>query len=239
MLLQLAHRRGSGLIVSYERVLLLIGSARQPASTSESLGAYLLEHLREKGLHTRSLLIHKLITTPDRRSELLKAVDGADLIILAFPLYADSPPSVVMGTMKLIAEHRETVKPPAKQGLAVIVNCGFPDARNNDTAVAICRRFALESGMEWAGGLALGEGDAIIGMPLRTRGRVVRNVVKSLDLAAAALAAGRPISQEARELMAKPMIPLWAYPWYARVGVMRWAWKRGGWGKLHDRPFKQ
>jgi len=42
-------------------------------------------------------------------------------------------------------------------------------------------------------------------------GGMVRNVTRSLDLAAAALAEGKPVPQEAVELMAKPLVPAWGY----------------------------
>lgn len=42
-----------------------------------------------------------------------------------------------------------------------IVNSGFPEAFHNDTALAILRRFAAETGFQWAGGLALGGGGTI------------------------------------------------------------------------------
>jgi len=60
----------------------------------------------------------------------------------------------VVCAMELIAECRSSTN----MRLAVISNCGFPEAQHNNVAIAICRRFALASGLEWAGGLALGDG---------------------------------------------------------------------------------
>ena len=44
-----------------KRVLLLVGSAKQPHSTSESLGTYLIEKLKGNGFETETLFIHKSI----------------------------------------------------------------------------------------------------------------------------------------------------------------------------------
>jgi len=121
--------------------------------------------------------------------------------------------------MELIAKHRKTTENPPKQRLLAISNCGFPEAHHNDTALAICRRFALESGIEWAGGLALGGGEAIHGRSLNDAGGMVRKVKKSLDLTAATLAEGKSVPEEAVKLMSKPFIPTWMYILF---GGMRW-----------------
>lgn len=43
---------------------------------------------------------------------------------------------------------------------------------------------------------------------------MVRNVTKSLDLTAAALAEDRSLPQEAVNLMARPIIPFWTYTFF-------------------------
>ena len=91
---------------SPRRALLLIGSAKRPRSTSESLGTYLLERLAEKGFAVESVLIHQSLRQDERHEALLAAIDRADLLVLAFPLYIDSLPSVVVRTMELIARRR-------------------------------------------------------------------------------------------------------------------------------------
>ena len=91
--------------------------------------------------------------------------------------------------------------------MLAIANCGFPEAQRNATALAICRQLADEAGFAWAGGLALGEGGAIVGRSLAEVGGMAHNVVDALDLAAAALAAGEPAPTEAVALLARPFIP--------------------------------
>lgn len=63
-----------------------------------------------------------------------------------------------------------------------IANCGFPEANQNRFALAICEQFALETGIQWVGGLALGMGGNISGKSFDKLGSMVANVKKSLDL---------------------------------------------------------
>ena len=224
---------------SGKRALLLVGSPRGAKSNSESLGAYLLDQLRESGLETEKLRIYALLKSDEGRGKLLGAVDRAGIIVLAAPLYADSAPSGVIRAMELMLEARRGQEAPKKPWFVAIVNCGFPEARQNDTALRIYRRFAAEAGLEWAGGLALGGGEAIGRRPLDKTGRMLRRVRHSLDLAADALADDRPVPDEAVALMAKPVIPKWLY---LSVGGMSWkrqARKEGAAQRLHDRPYER
>jgi len=222
-----------------KRTLLLIGSPRGPKSTSESLGAYLLKKLQGYGLETEKVYIYPSLRSDEGRVILLRAVESSDLLILSFPLYVDSLPSPAIAALELIAEHRKTSKKPKSQKLLAIANNGFPEADQNDTALAICSRFASETGIEWVGGLALGGGEAIRGRPLDEAGGMARNVKKALDLAAAAMAEGKSMPQEAKALMAKPLAPIWMYVWF---GNRRWksqAKKHGAQNKLFHRPYQK
>ncbi len=56
---------------------------------------------------------------------------------------------------------------------------GFLKPAKNSTAVAICRRFAFEAGIEWAGGLSLGGGGAVARKQTRRRRRHVAERTES------------------------------------------------------------
>ena len=220
--------------MSAKRVVLLIGSPKGHGSSSESLGACLLDRLYEKGWTSERVRLRPSVKTDEGRARMLEAVDAADLLVFSFPLYVDSLPAAVIRGMELIAERRRAV--PKKQRMLAIVQCGFPEAHQNDTALAICRRFASEAGLEWAGGLSLGMGGAIGGKPLGERGGMARRMVRALHLTADALADGQPAPEEARALMARRMMPTWLYLW---IGNRMWksmARKRGV-KDLYARPF--
>ena len=61
-------------------------------------------------------VIHAL-RSPEATQALLEAADGADLLILATPLYVDSLPSGVIRALELIAERRRGLRRPARRAL--------------------------------------------------------------------------------------------------------------------------
>jgi len=216
---------------------LLIGSPKGPRSVSDALGSYLLERLKEHGVNTNKLYIQQALATGQGASALLSAVKEADILILAAPLYADSHYSGVIRMMELVHENQKKQTQSKRRIMAAISNSGFPEARHNDVSLAISRKFALDCGFEWAGGLALGGGQSIAGKSLEKAGGQVRNVKKALDLAAAALAKGEAIPEEAAKLMAKPMVPKWLY---LLIGNIGWYWqarKKGCREQLDHRPY--
>ena len=121
---------------------------------------------------------------------MLDAIDKADLVLLAFPLYVNSLPAPVIHALETIVMQR------ASQGenkhlplFAAIANCGFPEPGHNATALAICENFPRLSNFTWAGSLALGAGEGMIhGTPLNEMDGRVIPLKKALDLAAEALA---------------------------------------------------
>ena len=222
---------------SAERVLLLVGSPKRKRSTSFALGNHLLSRLREHGFETE-IRITSAPLKPDTSGEsLLDFIHQADIVILAFPLYVDSLPYPVIRILEDIAEYRRKNAPLKDQRLLAIVNCGFPEAHQNHTALAICRQFAMETGFQWAGGLGLGGGGIINGTPLPRMKGVTRWVIKSLNMTADALASGKPMPPEAVSLMAKPMIPNRMYLFFAGRSWRRTARKHGVLKNLDDRPY--
>ena len=220
-----------------KNVLLLVGSAKRPHSNSESLGDYLCQRLAERGFETETQRLYRALRSEEGIEALLAATDRADLIVLAAPLYVDCLPALVIQALERIAAHCQGRAEKA-QRLVALLNCGFPEAAHNDTALAICRQFAREAGFEWAGGLSLGGGQAIGERPLVELGGMMRHAVQALDLTAEALAAGQPIPSEAVEEMAKPFIPAWTYTVMGGLGWRQQAKKHGAQKALHARPYQ-
>jgi hypothetical protein len=219
------------------RALLLIGSGKPVHSNSESLGGYLLSGLARRGFQTRPLKIPHTLRAPGGAAAITEAVRQASLVVLATPLYWDSLPAAVIEAMEAVAEDRRNRPPENRQRLVAILNSGFPEARQSDTALAICRRFAKETGFEWAGGLAMGAGGAVAERPLDQAGRRVRHVARALDLAAEALARGESVPEATVRLMAKPILPAWAFVLYGRWLWPRWARRFGAQKRLRDKPY--
>ncbi len=244
-----------------ERVVLLIGSGRartagdagtdrNPAgrrrrgaaprrSTSEALGAYLADALGGLGLPCETLLVQRCLRSEEARRGMLAAIREASLLVLSFPLYWDSLPAALTRALELIAEDRRSNPPTHAHRLVAMVNGGFPEAAQCETALGICRQFARESGLTWVGGLALGGGETLGGRPLARLGRRARHVAHALDLTAAALVAGQPVPPPAVRLMAVPLVRA---PLYRLVGNLGWWWRSrllGANRRLFDRPYER
>ncbi len=220
-----------------ENVLLLVGSPKGASSTSNSLGDYLNSRLKQLGLTIGKEYIYKLVKKEEGQKKLLAKVEEAGLIILAFPLYVDCLPAGVIKALELIADHRKSKSDREKQGFAIIINCGFPEAQHNKTAVAICKVFAREVGFEWKGALSLGMGGAVGGTSLEERGGMVRNVTKGLDITAQSIAEGKDIPEEATELFGKKFIPISLYTKMGNLGWNRQAKKYGARKNIKDQPY--
>ncbi|MCK4972677.1 MAG: NAD(P)H-dependent oxidoreductase [Candidatus Heimdallarchaeota archaeon] len=224
-------------MIKDDNVLLLVGSPKASSSSSAALGNYLTSRLEEFGLSIEKEYIYKLIRKKEGQKKLLSKVNNADLIILAFPLYVDCLPAGVTKALELIANHRKSLNNPKKPGFVVLINCGFPEAEQNNTAVAICKIFAREVGFVWKGALALGMGSGLGERSLEELGGMVRNVTKGFDLAAQALAEGREIPEEAIELVAKRLMPTTLYTKMGNLGWKKQAKKFGAHKKLKAKPY--
>ena len=234
------------------RALLIVGSPKTKSpSTSGVLGGYLLERLRELGWETESLTLKAGLRQEKGKQDLVSSVDRADLLLLVFPLYIDALPFLVTKALEVIATHRQAMHNARPQRLFALVNNGFPEAHQNTLALAICHFFAAQSGMRWAGGLAMGAGEALSsGQSLTSKDRSgppVKHVIHALDMTAAALAEERPVPHEAVTMIAKNPIPLVPFPFwrwiFAKAGT--WHWQRQAAqngvskGKMVDRPYAE
>jgi len=210
------------------RALLLVGSPRTLKSSSNFLGGYLFEQLSAQSIQTETVYLHTVLRSPEKMSALFEALDAADLVMLAFPLYVDSLPAPVIEALERIAAHRQDPEKARPVLFAALANCGFPEAVHNATALAICQVFARQAGFTWAGSLSLGAGEGLVrGADLKMAGGPAIPIKKSLEMAAQALAQGDGIPQAAAGLLARPVIPAWLY---RLIGGFGWDQQAKGYG---------
>lgn len=229
-------RRGSA--PSVRRALLLVGSPKTRNSTSHVLGTYLFERLRARSIDTTTTYLHTVVHSPGKMTALLNAVDHADLVTLAFPLYVDSLPAPVIEVLEGAAAHRRHRGQTEPQLFAAIANCGFPEVHHMDNALAICEMFARQAKFAWASSLALGGGQGLVnGMPLAELGGRAAPLRNALELAADALARGQAIPNAAQDLIAKPVIPGWLYRLAGGYGWRQEAKRYGAQKSLRRRPY--
>lgn len=219
-------------------VLLLVGSPRGLKSSSHALGTYLMERFSEKGIRVKTIVAMSALRSAEGMQELLTAADSSDLVVVAYPLYIDSLSGPLTRALEEIAAYRR--QKGARGGrLAAIANSGFPEASQNRISLSICRNFARQAGFAWAGGLALGCGEAMVQQrPLTEGGGRTQGIRASLDIAARALAEGNAIPPEAAALISKKFIPTWLFRLIGERGWKDLARKNGVRNRMWDRPYE-
>ena len=218
--------------------LILVGSPKGRNSASWMLGSRLAEGLRDHGVTVQdSMLCHEL-RSEEGAGRLLELVDSSDLVVLTFPLYVDSLPAPLTRFLELAAERRNRSADAKSLRLTVLVQCGFPEAHQCDTAVGICQRFAGSSGMRWAGALAMGMGGALEGDFRRLPGGG-KKILDALSMAADALAKGGEVPEGAKALFARPLMPRWLYVLTGNLGWRLKMRKNKAQRPIGHRPYPQ
>jgi hypothetical protein len=207
--------------------LMLCGSPKGAQGVSWRFGSYLCDRLAAAGVEVRRRALAPEAT-------LLEDVRAADLLLLVFPLYADGVPARLKRALMKIADAE--VGP---RSVAALVNCGFLESRHTDPAIEICRLFARDAGLAWLGGLGRGGGGALGDKDLAAAGGLFTKTRRSLDLAAAALAEGRAIPEEAVALMRQDLMPRWLYSAFANVGHYVEGAKHGLAFRMRENPFEK
>jgi multimeric flavodoxin WrbA len=230
--------------MTIKRAVLLIGSPKGNNSSSSSLGSYLLSKLEKYDIETETVHLYSEISTEVKQILFLEKIEEADLIILAAPLYVDTLPAKVIKALSLIADKRkklyiDDIKSAKNQSFAAVVNCGFPEAEQNRTALKVYREFAREAKLKYLGGAAVGMGGAVSGKALSEMGGMASDLIEGLDQAADNLIGNKIISDAALEKTSKPLI---SQKWlYTLVGNLNWrfqAFKNGVYRKINDQPYK-
>jgi hypothetical protein len=208
------------------RAILLVGTPRPGKSASRTFAAAVATRLEARDVSTRTDRIAPSFRNEARMGELLAGIAESDLVVLAFPVYWDALPAPVLRLLEMwAAAAADGSMPVAPRRLAVLTQCGFPEASHCQVAINVCRLFAEKTDVTWSGALAFGMGGAIsVGSveqsPLRPR-------LNALDAAVDALASGEAIPAASEESFARPLAPSWAYPLAGGYLWSRQAKKKG------------
>ncbi len=222
------------------RAAILVGSAKpKGTSASEALARAFAKRLEGAGVATDLHFATEFVHEDEQALARAGAIAASDLFLLVTPLYVDSLPALATHALELVARSRSASRVPAR--FVALVQCGFPEAEQNRTALRITRHFAEQAGYSWGGALALGAGGAVApGAMLDEASGPVAHVVRALDTAAPALSAGRPLPPEAIAEMARAPIP---DALYRRMGDLGFRWQAHKNGlpqsALHARPLDE
>ncbi len=217
-----------------KNLLLLIGSPQGDKSTSNSLAQYILDNINRENFQTDKLFIPKELNEKKDKNELITKVNKADLIILSYPLYVDTPPASVINAFEFIEENIQ-MRP---RKFIAIGNCGYPKASGIKISQQICKNFTEQTGMEWLGSLSLGKGAIIMGKHLEKSGFIVNKVKNALDILIKAIEEDKEIPTKADQQM-KLIMPDWLYVFVVN-NIMRFkALRNGSYGKYKNNPYKR
>lgn len=81
-----------------------------------------------------------------------------DTIVFSFPLYVDAPSNKVIEFMEYISCNNIDIE---NKYIYAISNCGFLEAKQNDTALEIIRLFAKNNKAKFMGGFKIGAGEIV------------------------------------------------------------------------------
>jgi multimeric flavodoxin WrbA len=232
-------------MINNKKAILLIGSPKGKNSSSASLGGYLLTKIEEYNISTEKVYLHSEINTEAKGILFLEKIEEADFIILAAPLYIDTLPAKVIKALSLIAENRKKLNidnfgSVKAKSFTAVVNCGFPEAEQNKTALKVYEQFAEEADFKYLGGIAIGMGGAISSKSLSELRGMAKDLIKGLDQAADDIVRNHRLSASVIEKTSKP---LFSQKWlYTLLGNFNWrfqAFQNGVYRKLNDRPYNK
>ncbi len=193
------------------KALILYGSPKGMRGASANLANFFSDRLISCGLEVRKISLYKSIDDQASLNEMLSAFNDADLILLSFPTYTDTLPAGVSAALYEICERKDSFQ-SKKRIFAAISNCGFPEAIHNDTALEACGHFARRMNMDFAGGIAIGEG-GMLDVPIAEL-KYAGKHIPHLNRAAESLAKGERIPDDVIQSLRSPFVPPFLYSFF-------------------------
>lgn len=96
-----------------------------------------------------------------RYDDIIDSINTSNTIVLAFPLYVDSPPSLTLKFLDYIIDNKINLD---NKLVYIIINCGFREGEQNITAVNIIKRWCEKTNAQYACSILIGAGE-IVGKP--------------------------------------------------------------------------
>lgn len=223
-------------MVMSQSIVMIVGSPRVKRATSFSIASYVLEGLEKKGWKTELVFAHKLYGRPDELKVLASRMADYELIGLSFPLYVDGIPAPLVELLEVVCKNKPK-SDSSDQLVFSFVNSGFPEPYHSDVAVKMTGVFAKKFGAGFLGGLRIGGGGAVHGMPIESLKHRSKRLVQALDETIVGLDEDRTIPQSAFELLSEPILSKNLYLLAAKYG---WGFRarRNGVKDLYARPDK-
>lgn len=160
-----------------KKVLSINGSPKGKRSTSYAL----LEYINKKIFSEEKEIISLATFQKSGYREAIKKVKDSESIIIAFPLYVDCIPALLQDFMEKYNETCIRNRDGNIKNLYAVINCGFPEAGHNRSAMEIMKCFAARSGFKFRYGIGIGMGGMINPNNIPPTVKIVRPVYDGLE----------------------------------------------------------
>ena len=94
----------------------------------------------------------------NKYDNILESINKSDIILFAFPLYVDSPSSMMLSFMDYIVDNKIDL---CNKLVYTIVNCGFREGEQNKTAVDIMKRWCQKVNATYGSSIMIGAGEIV------------------------------------------------------------------------------
>lgn len=160
---------------------LINGSPKYGSSNSE----YFLKTISKK-LDSYNLFSLK----KDKYETIIHSINNSDAVIFAFPLYVDSPSSITLSFLDYILDNKINL---SNKLIYVIVNCGFRESTQNETAINILKNWCKKANATYMSSILIGAGEIVGNIKFKSISHncykklqkfsdIIRNKQKSPDL---------------------------------------------------------
>lgn len=83
---------------------------------------------------------------------------NSDTVLLAFPLYVDSPTSLILELLDYIYDNNIDI---SNKQIYTVINCGFREGKQNITALNIIKNFCIKTKSNYMGSILIGAGEIV------------------------------------------------------------------------------
>lgn len=173
-------------------------------------------------------------------SEQLAAFQGADIVLIFFPLYTDSMPGIV----KLFLERIYSNQMEGEKKIGFIVQSGFPEAHHSTFIARYLKKYAQRSGFEYLGTVIKGGVEGIQIQPPS----MTRKLFKTFAQLGEYFAQYEEFDPNLVEKLQRPyklsILRRWLFQILSITGLANFYWnmnlkKNNAYKKRFDRPFEQ
>lgn len=128
---------------------LINGSQKNQVSNSRYFLDYISNYLDD---YTTYDLKHS------KFEDIINSIIKSNTIVLAFPLYVDSPNTITLKLLDYIYDNKIDL---SNKKLYVIINCGFREGTHNITALNIIKNWSNKVNINYSGSILIGAGEVV------------------------------------------------------------------------------